>query len=373
MPDDIATTELEQALDALEVWKQRTGDRDRLVRRARSKGATLDAIGQRSGIAKKTIQTILNEQETPVPMNTTDDRLAGLHHPHFVRDLGPDVPPPRFTFRPFTGAEAQPSTVMPLPPAETDGRDLVALRDEGIEADHEWQTARFEAAARPVLEAARPVYRLYRNQMEDLTAAAEALFTSTVDNMWKAGAAALYDNQQAAVEIAERWDEKAAELAALEEAERAKFDFRDKAPGLDEVAARIGINIMDWPLRTATGTPTADKVRAHIEAQNRKLRAVVTMTGDNTEADPQADSARLHTAIEYMVDNQAVRVHPDSRAKFMAVTDPMGRATLAVNLYAGLEPRWRGNARPEDITTVTTAYDIAARMVEAAKTRHHGL
>ncbi|WP_331735248.1 hypothetical protein OG590_40095 (plasmid) [Streptomyces goshikiensis] len=188
------------------------------------------------------------------------------------------------TFRPFTGAEAEPE------------RPLYAWKDESltpesrafIDAQYDeaillWRTAAYAAALKDAAKGAGPQWDAYARAL----AVMEEIFTSldtTPDTHWRATVSQLVTAQKAALDAAITWDHTGRAIATVHD------NFRHGAFSRAEMYEAVGIDASQWVIgdtyayEAFRGGPVAREAQKRIDVQRKHLRTVASLSGDRDPA-----------------------------------------------------------------------------------------
>ncbi|GAA2811536.1 hypothetical protein GCM10010441_40290 [Kitasatospora paracochleata] len=212
--------------------------------------------------------------------------LTGWHHPHFVSITKTDDTNVQWTFKPFTGSEAEPI----VPTAFWRDDTLSEAARNTLEFEYEvarrlWRDARY---IRDIKEAAAGAascwdrYTQARNEMD-------ALFTAmdtTADTHWRATVSKLLTAQEKTLAAAAAWDHKAKPIAYVHgtygRTELTRREVYERA-GIDPTDATAWVIGDDsdydarWDLK-----PLQKLVHDAVEAQREHLRKVAELTADLT-------------------------------------------------------------------------------------------
>lgn len=231
--------------------------------------------------------------------DTTNDKLAKHHHPHFLYAKTQsvfDTPSYTFTFKPFTGYEPEPDGNAAWrkyhddPALTSDDRQFLSI--EYRAARIQWGRARFARRAQAMLREASPVWRDYlsaRKEMDTLFGG----FSHTTNGKWRARILQLTDAHELVRKQARRWDKVAERLARLQD-EHLRTVGEEHETLLHEVARTLSpsMNIEDWeigclyeyersPNSYGFVTPLVEKVEEEIERQRTSLAEVSNLAGDH--------------------------------------------------------------------------------------------
>ena len=280
----------QSALSALRTWRTVTEDRDRLVRAAKSAGATWDQIIEASGLARGTVAGILS----PKAAGGTGTVGAGPrtrveHHPHFGGYDPSGSPAEAYMFRPFSGLEEP-----PLAPDRLVGESDAAYaqridRDEWRAAWRRWREAYLRLKARGPLTAMAARWADCTRTHAALTAAFDELVTGP-DGQWRAGVNRLVEARRSALTAAASWDEAAADLLQLRARDPGLRELSDRAESLygpvgsadgpygdwGRAARDLGIDTSGWVV--GDGHPCLDRVEGVIAVQDKRIDEINRLT-----------------------------------------------------------------------------------------------
>ncbi|MFH8698989.1 hypothetical protein [Streptomyces chartreusis] len=219
----------------------------------------------------------------PRTVEEAAQQTAAYNHPHFESAAGSDFHSIVWKFKPFTGMEEEPA--QPPESWRDDGFSEVArqwLTAQYHEARILWGQARYVRDLKAAAEGAGAVWAdslRARARAEDLFAA----LGRTADSHWRSAVMNLVVAQNGARRAAERWDERAAQIAAV----HGRYVFCDLSRGeayeqADVIAAGWVIGCAcDYQPRPGRDTPLVMKVAEVINAQRDHLQQAAALVGDS--------------------------------------------------------------------------------------------
>jgi hypothetical protein len=260
------------ALSALRTWRTITEDRDRLVRAAKSTGATWDQIIDASGLARGTVAGILAPKSAKAPRLTrTNTGALVQHHPHFGGYDPVGFADEAYMFRPFSGLEDP-----PLAPDRLTGETDAAYsqrvdRAEWRAAWARWREAYLRLKARGPLTAMAAGWADCVTAQAEMTAAFDRLVTGP-DGQWRANINILLEARGKALVAATSWDEAATNLLLLRANDLKLRDLNERAVSLygpagtaaepyrdwDKAARDLGIDTSGWAVAEVSGLDDID-------------------------------------------------------------------------------------------------------------------
>lgn len=158
-----------------------------------------------------------------------------------------------FSWRPWTGAEAEPEEPAGFWDQVRDHDDRLFLEMEYRAARIAWGQARFLRQAVPMLRAAAPAWQAHA----DAAAAMDAAFTALRDapqSQWPCLALRLAEAQDEAGRTARAWDEAAAGLARAER-DHLRDVGEENELTLAGAAESAGLDISPWEMEAADEYP----------------------------------------------------------------------------------------------------------------------
>jgi hypothetical protein len=210
-------------------------------------------------------------------------QAAKYHHPHYQGVTKNEYNRVLFTFKPFTGAEEEPSQSRTAWSDDSLPRAAHDFLDSEYEAARDlWREAKYIRELKAAAQGASALWGDYTQARQDM----DAIFASldnTPDNHWRATVSKLIAAQDKALATAEEWDDKAEDIATCHS------DNMYSDLGWREAYQRAGIDGTDWVIgdkydygRSYYGkqSPVVRDVNEAIEKQREHLRKIASLTGD---------------------------------------------------------------------------------------------
>jgi hypothetical protein len=257
--DDVTATSSskEAAIARLRAWQAEIELRDPLVCAAKRAGCTYTEIMNASGLAKRTVNSILDRAGLTGPQPTASEAPVTTataprffpHHPHFIKvetvtQFGSTGD--YYTFKAFTGTEPEP-THPDFPGShksvEEQTDDEKAMWAEFSERNREidaaikcWQEARYFRGVTPLVKAACKA----RQPVDEALAAMETAWTD-LDNalVWPVAVKQVLDAHKNATDAMNRWVNDFAEPLAMFEGKQ-PFYVREHIADWRGVAEKLG-------------------------------------------------------------------------------------------------------------------------------------
>ncbi|MFC9429277.1 hypothetical protein [Streptomyces sp. NPDC056987] len=213
------------------------------------------------------------------------DELANqakkYHHPHYTGVTHGRFGGLQFTFREFTGTEADPA----MPDEVWSSTALSGAARALLETEYQYartlhRDAKYTRDLKAAADGAAPLWTACTRARTAMDDAYDALST-TPDTHWRAAVSKLIFAQDRAAAAAQTWDAKAATIAAVHEAHVYSDLSRDAA------YARAGLADVDWHVGYQSdyegyGTsPVVRRTAVTIAEQRAHLKTIASLTGDH--------------------------------------------------------------------------------------------
>lgn len=209
------------------------------------------------------------------------EQTAKYHHPHYQGVSKNEYNSVRFNFKPFTGAEEEPTRPRDLWDDDSLSREAHGFVSEQYEAARIlWRDAKYVRGLQTAALGAQSLWDDYIQARSEMSAAFAAL-DATPDTQWRSTISLLIAAQEKSLAAASKWDGRAEGIA------RVHYKFLYSGLSHAEAYKRAGVDAGEWVIGDVddysgwcSGAPLTKRVTEAVDQQREHLRKIASLTGD---------------------------------------------------------------------------------------------